>query len=448
MVRAHSSGKFLSAHKMSVAVFVTASFLAALPQLGIASEKSVLAVIDIEDRSGKFKSADIATATDILRGLIVSTGIFAVVDKGRQENKRKGVVRDLKRDSYAPCYDAQCQVELGRALSADSLLSCAIGSLGNTCSLNCELVPLDKEVAEKGGVATFKCAPENLVSALESVSAQITGISVQTSTSAPVERVSPPVERTVIAVVRPQPEDQPTPVTGDLDPSAEPKEDDGPWFYELDDVDREELQRAGCTFDKEDRTVANRMERRGFSVDQYIRAYQELYRLQGDKVDVEAIAVFQVTGMPLTHFRAYKNYGGTITQYYNRRVMGGRGKKIAGWVVLGIGMGAAALGALVKGLGSATKSAYDGGTNVVDIMGYTYLGIGGTLGLIGLPLVISGTRQTRKWLPSESLETEGVRQLRQLKLDVSLDQPTSTPTYLVHPFTVPQGGGLSLSVGF
>jgi hypothetical protein len=65
--------------------------------------------------------------------------------------------------------EGEVRVELGRALAADTLLSCTVAAFGNTCTISCGLIPLEKEATEGGGVAEFNCTAEKFKSALDAL---------------------------------------------------------------------------------------------------------------------------------------------------------------------------------------------------------------------------------------------------------------------------------------
>jgi len=77
----------------------------------VAQERTILAVMEMEDRSG-LRSADLGGATNYLRGLLAKSAKFEIVDKGRQEAKRKRVISDLQLESGDPCYGDKCRVRL------------------------------------------------------------------------------------------------------------------------------------------------------------------------------------------------------------------------------------------------------------------------------------------------------------------------------------------------
>jgi len=137
-------------------------------------EKPILAVMHIEDGTGVLKQSDLINATDYLRAVLISSRSYLLVDKGRLEEKRREVLSTLRRESHEGCYDQKCRVALGRQLAADTMLSCRITALGKTCTFACELIPLDRAVAERGGHLKFDCTPEGLAQAVDGVVALMT----------------------------------------------------------------------------------------------------------------------------------------------------------------------------------------------------------------------------------------------------------------------------------
>lgn len=149
----------------------TAGFVALLTTLVVTfpartQDKPILAVMEIEDKTGKFKRKDLEAATEVLSALLAASGKYAVVDKSRQAEKRTAVMRRLRRESYAPCYDDKCKVELGRELAADTLLSCVIVGLGKQCTFACNALLLEKAVVEEAVALEFGCRTEEFYAVL------------------------------------------------------------------------------------------------------------------------------------------------------------------------------------------------------------------------------------------------------------------------------------------
>ena len=158
-------------HRFIGLAAVIVALAAAFP--ATAQDKPILAVMEIEDKTGKFERKDLQAATEYLLTFLVSSGHYSVVERGRQEEKRKEVIRAQKRESHDPCYDDKCRIELGRALAADTLLVCSIIGMGDSCTMSCRMVPLEKEVADKGALAEFKCNASQFGSAVKAVATQL-----------------------------------------------------------------------------------------------------------------------------------------------------------------------------------------------------------------------------------------------------------------------------------
>jgi formylglycine-generating enzyme required for sulfatase activity len=155
----------------------------------------VLAVLPIEDPKALFKAEDLESAGDFLRTTIARGGQVAVIDKGKQEEKRKALLAALKKDSHQVQVDDAYRLQLGKELAADTLLLCTVGAVGKTCTLTCELLPVEKAAAVGGATAEFPCTPENLLAGVKSVAADFAAPSKGASAAlaAPSARDSTPL---------------------------------------------------------------------------------------------------------------------------------------------------------------------------------------------------------------------------------------------------------------
>lgn len=157
---------------IGLGVFVTI-LAAAVPLL--AQDKPILAVMDVEDKTGKFKRGDLEGATDYLRTKLVESGRYQVVDKTRQGEKRTLVAKDLRRESHSPCYDRTCRIKLGQALAADRMLACAVTAVGSTCILGCEVTKLETEAVVTAASARFKCNADALLGGVGRAAVRLAG---------------------------------------------------------------------------------------------------------------------------------------------------------------------------------------------------------------------------------------------------------------------------------
>ena len=139
-------------------------------------EKLKLAVMEFEDQSGKLSKKMISSATEYIRGAFVASNKFIVIAKERQEN---AMIKQMKKESYKVCNDKNCQIPLGQALSADTILRTTITFFAKKYTITSELIDLAKEATTKGAKATFNGSEESLNEALDEIVSQIIGKKVQ-----------------------------------------------------------------------------------------------------------------------------------------------------------------------------------------------------------------------------------------------------------------------------
>jgi len=135
-------------------------------------DKLRLAVMEFEDKSGKLSKATLSNATEYIRGAFVASNKYIVIAKERQEN---AIIQQMKKESHKLCNDKNCQIPLGQALSADTILRTTITFFAKKYTITSELVDLEKEATTKGAKATFNGSEESLNEALDSIVAQIVG---------------------------------------------------------------------------------------------------------------------------------------------------------------------------------------------------------------------------------------------------------------------------------
>lgn len=131
-----------------------------------------LAVMEFEDKSGKISQSMLSAATEHIRSKFVSSNKFIVIAKERQENT---LIKQMKKESYKLCNDKNCQIPLGQALSADTILRTTISFFGDSFTITSELIDLEKEATTKGAETTFDGSEKSLKEAIASIVAQIFG---------------------------------------------------------------------------------------------------------------------------------------------------------------------------------------------------------------------------------------------------------------------------------
>ena len=141
-------------------VEVPAQLVQTPPSLTVTAASTKLAVMDIEDRSGKIQKKLLADLTEYLRARLTVTGRFMVIDRSRQADKLGQMMKKEKSESYRDCYDKACQIPLGQALSADSILRATLSQIGNTYALSIEIVDLAREATVLGAISECSATPK------------------------------------------------------------------------------------------------------------------------------------------------------------------------------------------------------------------------------------------------------------------------------------------------
>ena len=135
-------------------------------------EKLKLAVMEFEDRSGNLSEKTLSDATEYVRGAFVSTNKYVVIAKERQE---KAMIKEMKKESYKSCNDKNCQIPLGQALSADTILRTTITFFGGSYTITSELIDLAKEATVIGAKEDYDGSEAALKAALDKIVEKITG---------------------------------------------------------------------------------------------------------------------------------------------------------------------------------------------------------------------------------------------------------------------------------
>lgn len=133
-------------------------------------EKLRLAVMEFEDRNGTLSKQLLSDATEYLRSALTSANKYTVIAKERQE---QAMIKEMKKESYKECNDKNCQIPLGQALSADTILRTTITRLGKTFIIASELIDLAKEATIVGAREKYDGSEESLSVALDNIAEKV-----------------------------------------------------------------------------------------------------------------------------------------------------------------------------------------------------------------------------------------------------------------------------------
>ena len=186
MVRFHKGNM---EKKMKKFLVIMLLFCAFFRMFADDDEKLKLAVMEFEDISGNLTKEMLTGATEYIRGAFVASNKFIVIAKERQE---KAMIAEMKKESYKECNDKNCQIPLGQALSADTILRTTINFFGGIYTITSELIDLAKEATVVGAKQKFDGSEQAFMEALDKIAERIAGADLQIDTEpVKVQQVKP-----------------------------------------------------------------------------------------------------------------------------------------------------------------------------------------------------------------------------------------------------------------
>jgi hypothetical protein len=144
------------------------AFFIFIPFSGFAGERPILAVFDIEDRTGTFEAVVLENLTEYLTVKLAEGG-FQVIP--RDQVKQRLVAE--KKGTYRECFDKSCQIEMGRELAAQKVLSVTILKVAGRCQLTATLYDLMKAATEDAASAEGSCDEESMGKAVLKVAEKL-----------------------------------------------------------------------------------------------------------------------------------------------------------------------------------------------------------------------------------------------------------------------------------
>lgn len=149
--------------------------VAAAPVSGTSADRpakaspKIVAVFDLYDSSKKLDKDVPDQLTNYLGTLLTKSGVFKVIPRDQIRSR----LQDEKEDTFKKCYDESCQIELGKALSAEKSLATTLIQVGNKCAVTANLFDLKTETSEDGASVETGCSPDELLDAIKEISRQL-----------------------------------------------------------------------------------------------------------------------------------------------------------------------------------------------------------------------------------------------------------------------------------
>jgi formylglycine-generating enzyme required for sulfatase activity len=163
---------------------VSAGLLLSLVSSAEADEhKPVLAVFNIEAKRIKLSKTLLEGLSDHLTTRLAETGLFRVAP--RDQLKKRLQVQ--KKKSYRLCYDQACQIELGRELAAEKMLSSKVIKIGGKCNLGVSLYDLKRAATEAAASVRGGCSESDLLKSLDAAIDKLSGVETGHSAAAEIK---------------------------------------------------------------------------------------------------------------------------------------------------------------------------------------------------------------------------------------------------------------------
>ena len=137
-------------------------------------EKLKLAVMDFEDLSGKISEETLTGASEYFRVIFAQTNRYIIISKDRQKEQISGLRKKYNTDpTYKSCTDKNCQIQLGQALSADLIVKTSVSFFAGSYTLASELIDLEKEATIIAATEDYDGSPQALKTAIKNIVTKI-----------------------------------------------------------------------------------------------------------------------------------------------------------------------------------------------------------------------------------------------------------------------------------
>jgi outer membrane protein OmpA-like peptidoglycan-associated protein len=146
---------------------------------------SVLAVFDVADDSGGLTPAEARQLADYLAARIATLPATRVVPR----EQLRAALATAKAESYQSCFDESCQLELGKAVSAQKSVATKLLRVGGACALTSVVFDLVTETTDRAASTPTDCAPEALLVGLDELARQLGGAAPSTPDQLEARRV-------------------------------------------------------------------------------------------------------------------------------------------------------------------------------------------------------------------------------------------------------------------
>ena len=127
------------------------------------SQTKAVAVFDIENRGPRLKKSALFGMTEFIATSIAATGTYQVIPRDQLQAR----LREQKRASYKECYEASCQIEIGKEMAAGFALSTRIVRIGSKCLVAMKMFDLRTAATAWASTGRGPCDEDSLLASIE-----------------------------------------------------------------------------------------------------------------------------------------------------------------------------------------------------------------------------------------------------------------------------------------
>jgi len=113
----------------------------------------------LEPRGG-LSAEEVMSISDRLRGELINTGLYTVVERGQMDD----ILKEQGFQQTGACSEASCIVEVGQLLAVYKMVGGSIGKVGKAYSINLKIIDVATGKIERQVADDLKCSKEELVS--------------------------------------------------------------------------------------------------------------------------------------------------------------------------------------------------------------------------------------------------------------------------------------------
>lgn len=129
--------------------------------------RAIVAVFDVQDDDRVFDGQSLTQLADYFATRLGEIG-FRVSPRDELRTK----IQESKAQGLRSCFDESCQIEIGKALSAEMAVSTKVLRFGVTCILVSTLYDLKTELSDRSALARTNCAEASIADAVDSIVTQ------------------------------------------------------------------------------------------------------------------------------------------------------------------------------------------------------------------------------------------------------------------------------------